>query len=119
MQAYYADPLEEDSAWNSLNKLQQKGSVKDYSEKFLQLIVKVGNVVNEKDELRRYVEGLKDEIRTVVRVGMVDGRYTAFYKVKSAAEALDFELWRSRRKTTTTGTTTGLLATKSATWTAR
>jgi Retrotransposon gag protein/Zinc knuckle len=118
MQAYYVDPLEEDRAWNSLNKLQQTGSVKDYSEKFLQLIVKVGNVVNEKDKLRRYVEGLKDEIRTVVRVGMVDGRYTAFSQVKSAAEALDFELWRSRRKTTTTGTTTGWHATKSATGTA-
>ena len=59
--------------------------------------MKVGNGVNEKDKLRRYVEGLKDEIRTVVRVGMVDGRYTAFSQVKSAAEALDFELWRSRR----------------------
>jgi hypothetical protein len=81
MQAYYVDPLEEDRAWNSLNKLQQTGAVKDYSEKFLQLIVKVGNVVNEKDKLRRYVQGLKDEIRTVVRVGMVDGRYTAFSQV--------------------------------------
>jgi Retrotransposon gag protein/Zinc knuckle len=117
MQAYYVDPLEEDRAWNSLNKLQQTGSVKDYSEKFLQLIVKVGNGVNEKDKLRHYVEGLKDEIRTVVRVGMVDGRYTAFSQVKSAAEALDFELWRSRRKTTTTGAATGWHATKSATGT--
>jgi hypothetical protein len=42
---------------------------------------------------------------------MVDGRYTAFSQVKSAAEALDFELWRSRRKTNTTGTTTGWHAT--------
>jgi hypothetical protein len=91
-QAYYVDPLEEYRAWNSPNKLQQTGSVKDYSEKFLQLIVKVGNVVNEKDILRRYVEGLKYEIRTVVRVGMVDGRYTAFSQVKSAAEALYFGL---------------------------
>jgi hypothetical protein len=33
---YYVDPLEEDRAWNSLNKLQQTRSVKDYSEKFLQ-----------------------------------------------------------------------------------
>jgi hypothetical protein len=41
------DSLEEDRARNSLNKLQQTGSIKDYSEKFLQLIVKVGNVVNE------------------------------------------------------------------------
>jgi hypothetical protein len=52
--------------------------------------VKVGNVVNEKDELRRYVEGLKDEIRKIVRVGMVDGRYNEFSQVKSAAEALEF-----------------------------
>jgi Retrotransposon gag protein len=37
---YYVDPLEEDRAWNSLNKLQQTGSVKDFSEKFLQLIVR-------------------------------------------------------------------------------
>jgi Retrotransposon gag protein len=74
MKAYYVDPLDEDRVWNSLNKLQRTGSVKDYSEKFLQLIVKVGNGVNEKDKLRRYVGGLKDEIRTVVRVGMVDGR---------------------------------------------
>jgi hypothetical protein len=80
--------------------------------------VKVGNVVNEKDKLWRYAEDLKDEIRTVVRVGMVDGRYKAFYQVKSAAEALDFELWRSRRKTATTGTTTGWHAAKSATGTA-
>jgi hypothetical protein len=99
-------------------KLQQKGSVKYNSETFLQLIVKVDNVVNENNKLRRYVEGLKDEIRTVVREVIVDGRYTAFYKVKSAAEALDFELWRSRRKTTTTGTTTGWHATRSATGTA-
>jgi hypothetical protein len=52
---------------------------------FLQLIVKVDNGFNEKDKFRRYVEGLKDEIRTVVRVGMVDGRHTAFSQVKSAA----------------------------------
>jgi hypothetical protein len=31
---YYVDTLEEERAWNSLNKLQQTGSVKDYSEKF-------------------------------------------------------------------------------------
>jgi hypothetical protein len=48
-------------------------------------------------------------------VGMVDGRYTAFSQVKSAAEALDFELWRSRRKTTSTGTITGWHAAKYAT----
>jgi Retrotransposon gag protein len=89
---YYVDPLEEDRTWNSLNKLQQTGSVKDYSEKFLQLTVKGGNNVTEKDKLRSYVEGLKDEVRTVIRVGMVDGRYTIFAQVKSAAEALDFEL---------------------------
>jgi hypothetical protein len=59
--------------------------------------VKVGNNVSEKDKLRRYVEGLKDEVRTVSRVGMVDGRYTIFAQVKNAAEELDFELWRSRR----------------------
>jgi Retrotransposon gag protein len=98
---YFADPLEEDRAWNSLNKPQQTGSVKDYSEKFLQLIVKVGNNVTEKDKLRRYVEGLKDEVRTVNSVGMVDGRYPIFAQVKGAAEALDFELCRSRRKTNT------------------
>jgi Retrotransposon gag protein len=70
------DPLEEDRAGNSLNKLQQTRSVKDYSEMFIQLILKVGNNVTEKDMLRRYVEGLKDKVRTVIRVGMVDGRYT-------------------------------------------
>jgi hypothetical protein len=107
--------LEEERAWNSLNKMQHTGSVKDYSEKFLQLIVKVGNVVNENDKFKRYVEGLKDEIRTVVRVGMVDGNYTGFSQIKSAVEASDFELWRSRRKKTTTGTTTGWHATKSST----
>jgi hypothetical protein len=32
---HYVDPLEEDRAWNYLNKLQQTGSVKDCSEKFL------------------------------------------------------------------------------------
>jgi Retrotransposon gag protein len=100
---YYVDPLEEDRAWKSLNKLQQTGSVKDYSEKFLQLIVKVGNNVTEKDKVRRYVEGLKDEVRTVIRVDMVDGRYTIFYQVKSAVEVLDFELWRSHRKTNPAG----------------
>jgi hypothetical protein len=41
LQAYYVDPLDEDRAWNSLNKFQQTGSVKDYSEKFPQLIVRV------------------------------------------------------------------------------
>jgi Retrotransposon gag protein/Zinc knuckle len=115
MIAYYVDPLEEDRAWNSLNKLQQTGSVKDYSEKFLQLIVKVGNNVTEKDKIRRYVEGLKDEVRTVIRVGMVDGRYTLFAQVKSAAEALDFELWRSRRKTNPAGSSTTWHATKPTT----
>jgi hypothetical protein len=94
MVEYYVDPLEEDRAWNSLNKLQKTGSVKDNSEKFLQLILKVGNNVTEKDKLLRYVEGLKDEVRTVIRVGMVDGRYTIFAHIKSAAKALDFELWR-------------------------
>jgi hypothetical protein len=54
--------------------------------------VKVGNNFTEKDKLRRYVEGLKDEFHKVIRVSMVDGRYTIFAQVKSAAEALDFEL---------------------------
>jgi hypothetical protein len=112
---YNMDPLEEYRAWNSLNKLQQIGSVKDYSEMFLQLIVKVGNNASEKDKLRRYVEGLKDKVRTVIRVGMVDGRYTIFSQVKSAAEALDFELWRSRRKTNTAGSSTTWQATKPTT----
>jgi uncharacterized protein YkvS len=66
-----------------LNKLQQTGSVKDNSEKFLQLIVKVGNVVNEKDKLRRYVEGLKDEIRTVVRVGWSMDATQPFLRLRS------------------------------------
>jgi Retrotransposon gag protein len=103
---YYVDPMEEYRAWKSLNKLQQKVSVKDYSEKFLQLIMKVGNIFTEKDKLRRYVEGLKDEVRTVIRVGMVDRRYNIFSHVKRTAEALDFELWRSRRKTNTAGSST-------------
>jgi hypothetical protein len=63
--------------------------------------VKVGNNVTEKDKIRRYVEGIKEEVRTVIRVGMVDGRYTMFSQVKRAAEALEFELWRSHRKTIT------------------
>jgi Retrotransposon gag protein/Zinc knuckle len=109
------DPSEEDSARNSLNKLQQTGSVKDYSERFLQLIVKVGNNVTEKDKLRRYVEGLKDEVRKVIRMGMVDGRYTIFAQAKSAAEALEFELWRSRRKANTPGSSTTWQATKPTT----
>jgi hypothetical protein len=66
-----------------LNKLQQTGSVKDYWERFLQLIVKVGNNVTEKNKLQRYVEGFKDEVCTVIRVGMVDGRYTIFAQVKT------------------------------------
>jgi Retrotransposon gag protein len=111
----YVDRLEEDRAWNSLNKLQQTGSVKDYAKKFLQLIVKVGNNVTEKDKLGLYVEGLKDEVRTVIRVGMVDGRYTIFAQVKRAAEALDFELWSSRRKTNTAGSSTTWQVTKSTT----
>jgi hypothetical protein len=40
------------------------------------------------------VEGFKDEVRTVIRVGMVDGPYTISDKVKSASEALEFELRR-------------------------
>jgi hypothetical protein len=84
---YYVDPLEEDCGWNSLNKLQPIGSAKDDSEKFLQLIAKVGNNVTEKDKLRRYVEGLKDEVRTVIRVGMVDGRYTIFAQGKKRSRS--------------------------------
>jgi hypothetical protein len=76
------DSLEEDSTCNALNKLQQTRPVKDYSEKFLQLIVKVGNNVTEKYKLRCCVEGSKDEVRTVIRVGMVDGRYKIFAQVK-------------------------------------
>jgi hypothetical protein len=72
---YYVDPLEEDSAWNSLKRFQGTGSVKNYSEKFLQIIVKVVKNVTAKDKHKRYVEGLKDEVRTVIRVGTVDGRY--------------------------------------------
>jgi hypothetical protein len=40
--------------------------------------VKVGNIVTEKDKLKLYLEGLKDEVRTVIRVGMVDVRYNTF-----------------------------------------
>jgi Retrotransposon gag protein len=67
---YYVDPFEENLALNSLNKLQQTGSVNDYSEKFRQLSLKVGNNVTEKDKLRRYVDGFKDGFRTVICVGM-------------------------------------------------
>jgi hypothetical protein len=109
------DPLEEDRAWNSLNKIQQTGSVNDYSETVLQLIVKVGTNVTEKDKLRRYVEGIKDEFRTVIRVAMVDGRSKIFAQVKLAAEALDLELWRSRRKNKTAGSSTSWQATKPTT----
>jgi hypothetical protein len=112
---YYVDPLEDDRQWNSLSKLQQTGSVKDYSEKFLQLIVKVGNNSTEKDKLRLYGKGLKDEVHTVIRVGMVDGCYKIFSQVKSAAEALDFKLWRSRRKTNTAGSSTNWQVTKPTT----
>jgi hypothetical protein len=42
------------------------------------LIVKVGNIVTEKDKLKLYLEGLKDEVRTVIRVGMVYVRYNTF-----------------------------------------
>jgi hypothetical protein len=45
--------------------------------------VKVSNNVTDKDKLRRYVEGLKDKVRTIIRVGMVDGRYAIFAKVKA------------------------------------
>jgi hypothetical protein len=72
MIGYYVDSLEEHRAWNSLNKLQQKGSIKYYSEKILQLTVKVGNNVNEKDKLRSYKEGLKDKVSTVIRMGIVE-----------------------------------------------
>ena len=65
-----------------------------------------GNNVTEKDKLRRYVEGLKEEICTITRVGMVDGGYTIFAHVKSAVEVLEFELWRSRRKTNAAGSST-------------
>jgi hypothetical protein len=92
-----------DPMWGGrcLELLQQTESVKDYSEKVLQLIVKVCNIVTEKDKLRRYMKGLKRS--TVVRVGIVCGRYKIFAHVKGAGETLEFELWRSRRKTNTAG----------------
>jgi hypothetical protein len=54
-------------------------------------------------------------VRTLIRAGMVDGRYTIFAHVKRAAEALYFELWRSRRKTNTAGSSTTWQTTKSST----
>jgi hypothetical protein len=112
---YYVDPLEENCSWNSLNKLKKTGPVKNSSDKFLQLILKVGNNVTENDKLRRYVEGLKDEVRTVIRVGMVDGRYEIFSQVTSAAEAIEIELCMSRSKTNTAGSSTTWQATKPTT----
>jgi Zinc knuckle len=73
-----------------LNKLQQTTSVKDLTDKFLQLVVKIGKSLSKEDRMRRYVEGLKDE-----------GRYTTFNQMKSAAEALDFELWCNRSRANT------------------
>jgi hypothetical protein len=112
---HYVEPLQKYRTFNSFNKLQQTGPVKDYSEKFYQRILKVVNKVTEKDTLRRYVEGLKDEIRTEICVGMVDVGCAIFAQVKCAAEALDSELWRSRRMTDTTGSSTTWQATKSTT----
>jgi Retrotransposon gag protein len=63
---FYVDPLEEDGARYSLSKLQQTGSVKGYSEKVLQSIVKVGNNLTDKDKLRRYVQGQNDDVHTVI-----------------------------------------------------
>jgi hypothetical protein len=60
--------------------------------------VKVSNDVNEKDELLHSVEALKDKIRTIARVGMVNGRNKAYSQVTSASNALEFKLWRSRRR---------------------
>jgi Retrotransposon gag protein len=102
------NPLEEDRAWNSLNKLQQTGSVKDYSEKFLQLIVKVGKNVTEKDKIRRYVEGPRDEVRTVIRVGMVDGRYTIFAQGIDVYIYMLAELWLGVRPSEELGVTLGV-----------
>jgi hypothetical protein len=102
MIAYYVNLLEEDRAWSPL-KLQQTESAKYYSETFLQIFLNVGNNFTEKDKHHRHVEGLQDEIRKVIRVGMVDGRYTIFSQEKSAAEELDLELWWSHRKTNTAG----------------
>jgi Retrotransposon gag protein/Zinc knuckle len=98
MLEYYADPLEEERAWTSLHKLHQTGSVKDYTDKFLQLVVKIRSGVTTQDRMRRYVEGLKDDIRITIRIGMLEGRYKTFDQVKSAAEALDFELWRNKKR---------------------
>jgi hypothetical protein len=61
------------------------------------------------------VEGLKDELRTVILVGMVEGRYAIFAQIKSAAEAIDFKLWMSRRKTYTAVSSTTWQATKPTT----
>lgn len=117
MLEYYADPLEEERAWSALNKLQQTGSVKDYTEKFLQLVVKIGKSVSKEDRMRRYVEGLKDDVRITIRIGMIEGRYTTFNQMKSAAEALDFELWRNKRRATTERTPTQGNASRGQGWT--
>jgi hypothetical protein len=104
MVEYYSDPLEKERAWTALNKIQQTGSVKEYTEKFLQLVVKVGTGVTQTDRMRRYVEGLKDDVRVTIRIGMIEGRYTSFNQIKGAAEALDFELWRNKRPVAPTRT---------------
>jgi hypothetical protein len=73
--------------------------------------MKVGSNFSDKDKLRHYLEDIKVEVRVVIRVGMVDGPYTIFSHVKSAVEPLDVELWRSRRKANTAGSSTTWKAT--------
>jgi hypothetical protein len=72
----------------------------------------MGKNVTEKDKLRRYEDGLEDELRTVIRVGMVEGRYKIIAQVKRAAKVLEFELYQSRCKTNTAGSSTLWHATK-------
>jgi hypothetical protein len=57
-----------------LNKLQQNASVKDYTYKYFQLVVKIGKSVSNEDRMRRYVEGSKDDVRITIRIGMIEGR---------------------------------------------
>ena len=102
MKDYFKDDLERHRAWGMLAKIKQLGSVKDYTDKFLQTIVLLGKM-DEEQKIERFISGLKENLQDDVELARVKGDLQSFNEVKKYAEMLDTIKWKNSRKTSHPG----------------
>ena len=93
---YFKDELEEERAWGAITRLKQVGSVRDYTDRFMQQVVLIK--VDESQQIRLYMNGLKPEIRKAIRLAKARREVVAFTDIKTLAEIEDDVAWEEKKE---------------------